>query len=176
VQPPRPDEPSSRRILQILAQHEVAFIVIGAVAAIAQGYPLQTQDLDITPRVDPQNLERFAAALVELDAQLRLPDGSGLPFPIEARMLGQADAWTMTTRFGDLDAVFVPAGTRGYDDLRRDAVELDFGDGLRVLVASIADVIRSKEAAGRVKDQAQLPALRQTLELIREREARSKRG
>jgi hypothetical protein len=31
-------------------------------------------------------------------------------------------------------------------------------------------VIRSKEAANRAKDQAQLPALRQTLEMIRERE------
>jgi hypothetical protein len=165
-------EISSRRILDVLARHEVAFVVIGAVAAIVQGYPLQTQDLDITPRVDPENLDRLAAALVELDAELRLPDGSGLPFPVERRMLEQADSWTMTTRFGDLDAVFLPAATRGYDDLRRGALEVDIGEGVHVLVASIADVIRSKEALGRPKDQAQLPALRQTLELIRERERR----
>jgi hypothetical protein len=48
---------------------------------------------------------------------------------------------------------------------------LDLG-GVEAHVASLADVIRSKEAAGRVKDQAQLPALRQTLEVIRERQAR----
>jgi hypothetical protein len=43
-----------------------------------------------------------------------------------------------------------------------------------MLVASLPDVIRSKEAAGRPKDLAQLPALRQTLELVRERERRER--
>jgi hypothetical protein len=154
----------------------VAFVVIGAVAAIVHGYPLQTQDVDITPAKALDNLDRLAAALVELDARPRLPDGSGLAFPIEGRTLAQADSWTMTTPFGDLDAVFMPAGTAGYEDLRRGAIEIEVGDGLRVWIASLADVIRSKEAAGRVKDQAQLPALRQTLELIREREARDRRS
>jgi hypothetical protein len=67
--------------------------------------------------------------------------------------------------------VFQPAGTEGYADLRRNAVELDLGAREPVLVASLPDVIRSKEAAGRLKDQAQLPALRQTLEVLRERES-----
>jgi hypothetical protein len=39
-------------------------------------------------------------------------------------------------------------------------------------MASLVDVIRSKQAAGRPKDLSQLPALRQTLEVIRERERR----
>ena len=43
-------------------------------------------------------------------------------------------------------------------------------NGERVLVASLRDVIRSKEASNRAKDVAQLPALRQTLERIRERD------
>jgi len=42
-----------------------------------------------------------------------------------------------------------------------------------VLVASLADVIRSKEAANREKDRAQLPALRRTLEILHERRGRS---
>jgi hypothetical protein len=43
------------------------------------------------------------------------------------------------------------------------------GRGLSVSVASLRDVSRSKEAAGRDKDLAQLPLLRRTLEQIRER-------
>ena len=89
-------------------------------------------------------------------------------------MLSQADMWTLRTRFGPLDLVFSPSGTGGYDDLQGDAREIDLGR-TSVAVASLADVIRSKEAAGREKDRAQLPALRRTLELVREREGRRAR-
>jgi hypothetical protein len=59
-----------------------------------------------------------------------------------------------------------PAGTGGYQDLARSADELLVAEDpeLRIKVASLADVIRSKEAAGREKDRAALPLLRRTLE------------
>jgi hypothetical protein len=160
-------------ILRVLKKHEVRFIVIGAIAAIAQGYPLNTQDIDITPSRDPANLERLAAALTELGARLRVPDDEGgVPFPIDAQMLAGAEMWTLRTPHGDLDLSYVPSGTRGYDDLRRDARTEEI-EGVDVSIASLSDIIRSKEAAGRVKDQAQLPALRRTLELVRRRESQS---
>jgi hypothetical protein len=71
---------------------------------------------------------------------------------------------------GDLDICFAPSGTRGYRDLRREALRTRIGPGVSVSVASLRDVIRSKEAAGRDKDLAQLPLLRRTLEQIRERQ------
>ena len=147
---------------------------MGAFAAVVQGYPLPTSDLDVTPARDRANVERLVAALQELNARLRLPRDEAVPFPLEAQMLEQRDSWTLQTDAGPLDLVFVPAGTGGYDDLRRDAVEADVGD-VRVPFASLRDVIRMKEAANRPKDQAQLPALRQTLEVIRERERREGR-
>ncbi len=147
------------------------FVVVGAVAAIAHGSPLPTEDMDITPDRAGDNLVSLAAALLDLEARLRTPQGP-VDFPIDAQMLAGNVVWTLTTRAGDLDLVFMPAGTQGYDDLRRSAVELDLGSGAPALVAALPDVIRSKEAAGRPKDVAQLPALRQTLEVIRERERR----
>jgi predicted nucleotidyltransferase len=160
-------------ILRVLKQHDVRFIVIGAIAAIAQGYPLNTQDIDITPARDPANLERLANALAELGARLRTPaEDEGVPFPVDAQMLDGADMWTLRTKYGDLDLSYVPSGTQGYEDLRRDA-HTEKIDGVEVAIASLADIIRSKEAAGRVKDQAQLPALRRTLELVRRRESQS---
>ena len=154
-------------LLTTLRRHEVEFIVIGVIAAIAQGYPMTTRDLDITPLRDQPNAERLARALRELEAKLRTPR-EPVDFPIEATYLLAADSWTLVTREGELDIIFEPAGTRGYPDLRRDALELSLG--VPVLVASLRDVIRMKEASGRLKDEAQLPALRQTLEVIRERE------
>lgn len=148
--------------------------MVGAFAAVVQGYPLPTYDLDVTPDLDRENLARVAAALQELNATLRMPQGEPVPFPLETRMLEQANVWTFVTDAGPLDLVLAPAGTRGYDDLRRDAVEIELG-GARLLFASMRDVIRMKEASNRPKDQAQLPALRQTLELAREREAGKRR-
>jgi hypothetical protein len=87
-------------------------------------------------------------------------------------MLAGADMWTFRTRHGDLDLSYVPSGTQGYEDLRRDARNEEIG-GVDVAIASLTDIIRSKEAAGREKDQAQLPALRRTLELVRRRESQS---
>ena len=70
------------------------------------------------------------------------------------------------TRYGDLDLMFEPAGTRGYADLVRDAdrIIVAVDPPLDVAVASLPDIIRSKEAAGRAKDRAALPLLRATLE------------
>jgi hypothetical protein len=68
-----------------------------------------------------------------------------------------------------LDLVFEPAGTGGYRDLVKDAVDKEI-DGLVVTVASLRDIARSKETLGREKDRAQLPTLRRLIELMEERD------
>jgi hypothetical protein len=170
------DEPFEPvKLLDALQQHEVEFVVVGVIAAVAQGSPVPTRDLDITPLSSAANCERLANALRSVGAKLRLTDRTGLEFPIEPRFLAGNKSLTLTTRFGVLDLDFMPAGTGGFDDLRRNAIEVELGTSRPVLVAALTDVIRMKEAAGRPKDVAQLPALRQTLEVIREREQRDRR-
>jgi hypothetical protein len=157
------------RILATLARHQVEFVLIGGVAAALNGSPLVTFDVDITPRQTEANLQRLSAALDELDARVRTagaPDG--LPFSHDARSLADARMWNLTTAAGDLDISFVPSGTQGFDDLARDAVSMDL-DGGSVVVACLADIVRSKEAAARDKDRAALPVLRRLLEERRTR-------
>ncbi len=86
--------------------------------------------------------------------------------PFDTGLLESGSIWTLVTRFGDLDLVVTPDGTAGYPDLIRDAdaLRVAVGPDLVVEVASLADVIRSKEAAGREKDRAALPMLRRALE------------
>jgi hypothetical protein len=55
-----------------------------------------------------------------------------------------------------------PAGTHGYEDLRRDATPMRMDDDLTVMVASLVDLVRIAEAS---EDRARVPALRRTLEL-----------
>ena len=166
-------EPDPLEILGALERHGVRFVLIGAAAARIAGAPVVTEDIDVTPATDKPNLERLVAALKELRARLRSPgDKGGVSFPLDAHRLRTADLWTLTTSAGDLDICFTPSGTRGYRDLRREALRTRLGRGLSVSVASLRDVIRSKEAAGRDKDLAQLPLLRRTLEEIRRRKGR----
>ena len=150
-------------LLTTLANHNVKFVLIGAVAARLQGFPRATADADITPAGDDENLMRLAAALKDLDARVftdAVPEG--LPFDCSAAALKRAALWNLTTRAGRLDLAFKPSGTSGYDDLIRDAVTFDvFGATLKA--ASIADIIRSKEASDRPQDRQDVVVLRAML-------------
>jgi len=152
--------------LRVLIDHHVRFVVVGGVAARLRGAPLLTQDVDITPSMDHENLERLARALRELDARLRTAsEPEGVPFPFDAKLLASSTVWTMVTKHGDLDLVIAPAGLDGYNEVVRGATDLRVAvdPDLYVPVAALEDVIRSKEAAGREKDRAALPMLRRTL-------------
>ena len=91
-----------------------------------------------------------------------------LAFAHNAESLSAVRVWNLTTMYGDLDISFVPSGTGGYVDLVRDSSLRDV-DGVRVRMASLADIIRSKQAANRPKDQRVLPVLREILATRRER-------
>ena len=151
------------RVIGTLVAHDVRFVLIGGLAALAQGSPFPTEDIDVTPERTSANLARLSAALEELDARVRthVVEG-GLPFDHDADSLAAASVWSLTTPYGDLDISFVPNGTEGYPDLVRDARPLEIL-GVLVPVASLADIVRSKQAANRPKDQRVLPTLREIL-------------
>ncbi len=161
---PEPERRQDRsRILQILVDHEVRFVVIGGVAAIVHGSPFPTEDVDVTPEQSMANLERLSTALSEMEARVRTDAvPGGLPFSHDAESLRAASVWNLVTAFGDLDISFVPSGTEGYADLVADAGPIE-AYGVVVNIASLADVIRSKQAANRPKDQRVLPVLREIL-------------
>jgi hypothetical protein len=161
--PYRPD-----KLLEVLERHGVHFVVIGGLAAELRGSPYATRDVDVTPSRERANLGRLADALQELNAKLLISDVEGpVEFPLDQHSFDWGTTWTFVTTHGFLDIALLPDGTRGYDDLRRGASRERITDTLEVSVASLADVIRSKEAAGREKDRAVLPVLRQVLERSR---------
>ena len=151
-------------ILEVLHRHGVDMVVVGGFAAVVQGSPIPTRDLDVTPLRTDDNLARLSAALTELDARVRAEGApaDGVRFAHDAASLGSVETWNLLTRFGELDVTFTPSGTTGYDDLRREAVEVSLR-GTPVLIASLADIVRSKSAANRDKDRRALPVLRELL-------------
>ena len=166
--PPLADEDAAA-IFATLDRHRVAYVVIGGMAAAMWGADLpRTTDADIVPAADTDNLPRLAAALEELGARLRVPgQPDGLPAPLDAEVLAGRSILTLVTDHGPLDLTFQPDGTGGYDDLVRRATRRTVGDHPSVPVADLADVINSKEAAGRAKDLIALPALRRLLARLR---------
>jgi predicted nucleotidyltransferase len=157
-------ELSPERILGVLADHGVRFVLVGGFAAVIHGSPYVTTDVDIVPERSEENLRRLSDALRAMHARVwTSTEPEGVPFDHDARSLGGSNVWNLVTDHGRLDLTFVPSGTDGFEDLDREALHLTIL-GVEVDVASLADVIRSKEAAGREKDRLVLPVLRRILE------------
>jgi hypothetical protein len=145
------------RALRTLTRHEVRFVVIGGLGARLYGSPSVTNDTDVCYERSPANLERLAAALRQLHAELRGADRN-VPFQLDGTTLVAGDHFTFTTDAGNLDILGRPAGVAGFDALEREATVFRF-DGLAVPVASIEDLISMKRAAGRPKDLIEVEVL-----------------
>lgn len=156
------DEPrfDPAALLAVLVRHEVRFVLVGGLAATLHGSPFLTEDVDIAPAADASNVERLSRALLELEAR---PSGSAWRGDsaehLSPERLQGVPAVRLVTRLGNLDILWEPTGTRGFEDLRAQARMADIGE-LSVLLASLPDVIRSKEAAGRTDDRTTVPTLR----------------
>jgi len=155
-------------ILEMLNEHRVRYIVIGGIAAILQGSPFPTLDLDICADTNPENMQNLATALCDLDAKEWDPRKDiEVPRTWDTATLSVDKTWILRTRYGALDVLFKPAGTRGFSDLRRREVAISLEE-LEVGVAAVEDLIRMKEAAGRRRDLEQLPTLRKLEQRLKE--------
>jgi predicted nucleotidyltransferase len=155
---------AAETIFRTLLDNDVRFVVIGALAATMQGSYLRTEDIDICADRATDNLERLATSLNELEAFEWDPYKAE---PIErtftAEMLSVDKFWLFVMGGYRFDVVFNPAGSSGYAELAERATVVDL-EGRRLLVASIEDLIRSKEELDRDKDKDQLRVLHRLLE------------
>ena len=161
--PALPFDPEA--IIATLNRRGVEFVVIGAYAAVAQGWSEPTGDIDITPNRDTRNLQLLAEALHEMDAKVLTDDGEiDESWPIDDQHLRLRETTFLSTRYGDVDVVINPAGAEGYPDLARPSESFVFvlGDS-EVRVANLDRVIDSKRASDRPKDREALPRLEQLL-------------
>lgn len=162
-----PSGPELRRreVLESLDRHDVQFILVGGQAAASHGALRPTRDLDLCVLWTPENLDRLGAVLEQFDAGLRLT-GEDEPIAVphrDGRFLIQMDLSTWRSTAGDIDVLRslpAPGGAElRYERLlaRADSVQID---GVRVMVASLDDVITSKETTDRPSDREALPELR----------------
>jgi hypothetical protein len=156
-------------ILTRLTSERVEFLIVGGVSAVLQGVPISTLDLDICYRRTSENITRLIAALGPLRPRPRgFP--ADLPFVFDERTVQLGSNFTLEIGEEDLDLLGEMSGIGGYEQVIQEAVE-SIVTGVSVKLLSLRQLILTKEAAGREKDLAVLPLLRQTLAMKEERPA-----
>lgn len=151
-------------ILQALDRQRVRYVVVGALGRVIHGSDEQTDGVDIVPSPKEANLRRLELALGDMNA--RGLDGKRVVLDTD---LADRPLLEFQTDAGELKIVREPAGTRGYDDLRRGATHEPLGRGVRPAVASIGDHARMLAALDRERDLEALRTVRRLIELERTR-------
>lgn len=153
--------------LAVLTRHDVQFIVVGGIAAILQGSPLTTEDVDAVYLVSEENCRRLVEALDEMNASYADPAGRTIRPDVER--LASARVHLLNTSYGRVDLMRTVGDDLAYPQLIGRTRELQVA-GVDLLVLELEAIIETKEQADRPKDRFQLPFLRQLLAEIRRRE------
>jgi hypothetical protein len=148
----------ARELFRALARHGVEYVTIGGIAIHAHSGQRVTRDLDVAIAASSANMERLAAALLDVDARILGPDGRRSRSVPSAAMLGSSDQWHLTTVYGLLDVVTLPAHLGSFADMRARAHEVPLGD-VTVPIAHRDDLLKMKRASGRPHDLADVRLL-----------------
>ena len=146
----------AQRILEVLAEHAVEYVIVGGLAVQTHGHVRTTVDVDVFPLLNQSNLGRLADALNALDARILNPGSEGLK--IDAAMLPRATLWQFATPHGAIDVLHDAPGAPPYRDLRARALEIHLGE-LKLAVAGRDDLVGMKRASARPVDLEDIAAL-----------------
>lgn len=165
---------------QQMVREDVRFVIIGGVAAIAQGSARDTNDLDICYDAAPDNTAKLVTLLNRWNARLRVRDGSGasLPFTIDARTLRDSPVMTLETDLGRIDVMDQVTGIGDYRACLAVSEEVQEGP-VKLRVLTLEGLIKSKRAAGRQRDQEdliELEAIRAIKQITEKESAKGRRG
>lgn len=151
------------RLIELLHQHSVDYVMVGGYAGLLHGATRPTIDLDVVPVWEQANLERLCSALRSIDARsITGPECEGNA--ITPAVLIEREVMNWATNHGRIDTMVGIPDNEGmpvvYEDLTQRSLVIAVA-GIDVEVASLDDVITSKEFAARAKDTRALPELRQ---------------
>jgi predicted nucleotidyltransferase len=147
--------------LRTLCESDIQFIVVGGLAAVLNGAPIQTYDVDLVYSREQDNVDRLLKVLQDVDAIFRIQPERRLR-PTGSHLVAGGHL-NLLTRYGPVDLLATIGKDLGYSNLLPHSNEMDIGDGIRVRVLNMETLIAIKEQLTSEKDVAVLPILRQTL-------------
>lgn len=136
----------AEEIARAFGEEGVDYLFIGKSGAILLGYPGTTQDVDLFPARSPENGRRIVNALRKT--------GFDVDPILEQEILRGKDFVQIKTGPFDVDLVFAPDGITSFEEAKTRALT----EGI-FHVANLRDIIASKRASGRKKDEIELPLL-----------------
>lgn len=155
-----------QKLLEVLTDAGVEFVVVGGVALVLRGSDRVTVDLDLCYSRAAENLTRLAQALAPYRPRLRGAPKE-LPFLWDDLTLRSGLNFTLTTDLGDVDLLGEIAGVGGFAEVAAGATPLELGR-IRASVMGLDALERSKRAAGRAKDLLDLAAIAEIRRRTRE--------
>lgn len=157
---------SFESILRGLTESEIAFVVVGGVAAAAHGATRLTNDVDICyDAMDSGNVNALGKILHRWKAYPRGVE-RGLPFIMDGTTLRGAPVLTLTSTEGDVDVMDRISGVGDYHAVRDHSEEIEAFD-VEFRIIDLPTLIKAKKAAGRPRDFEHLPELEALLALRR---------
>ncbi|MBL7185502.1 MAG: nucleotidyltransferase [Phycisphaerae bacterium] len=130
-------------MLQVLSENGVKFLLVGAYAMGAHGYPRATGDIDIWVEASAENSARVYRSMAAFGAPLHEINETTFATPGLVFQIGIAPR--------RIDIITTISGV-GFDDAhqQRQIIEIE---GLSIPILSLGDLIRNKRATGRDKDR-----------------------
>ena len=138
-----------KELLHALSDERVEFLLVGAYALAAYGYPRATVDIDIWVKPDSENAGAVLRALHRFGAPLHDLSKADLENDDTVFQIGVAPR--------RIDIITGASGLE-FETTFRNSIEVQIDD-LVVHIPSVADLIRNKRASGRTKDLADAEAL-----------------
>ena len=155
--------------LTALNESGAQFILVGGLAAVLQGAPIQTYDVDIVYSRVPDNIERLLGVLNSIERIFRIqPDRRLRPNATQLQGVGQLN---LITRLGPLDLLATVGEGLTYDDLLPHSKLMLITETTHIRVLDLEEIIAIKEKLGSEKDIAVLPLLRQTARELKKRQS-----
>lgn len=130
-------------MLQVLLDNGVKFLLVGAYAMGAHGYPRATGDIDIWVEPSAENSARVYRSMEAFGAPLHEIDDATFATPGVVFQIGVAPR--------RIDIITTISGVEFNEAYQqRQIVEIE---GLSITILSLYDLIRNKKATGRDKDR-----------------------
>ena len=147
-------------ILEGLLEADIEFVLVGGLAAVVQGAPVTTMDVDIVHNRSSENLSKLIKFLNSVDTIYRRPDDKVIK--PNAKDISGMGHFLLTTRFGPLDVLAFIEQKKVYADLLKHAVEIEFRSHI-IQVLDLKTLIDLKKASKNPKNKQKLVVLEETL-------------
>ncbi|HYV14330.1 MAG TPA: DUF6036 family nucleotidyltransferase [Pyrinomonadaceae bacterium] len=143
-----------RDMLLCLTEARVDFMIVGAYALAAHGFPRATGDIDIWVRNSSDNANRVMSALAKFGAPLSgLSEQDFMAADMVVQVGVQPCRIDITT---GIDGI-------GFNEAWENKMAITV-DGIDLFVPSKADLLKNKVASGRDKDQGDVAWLKRNLD------------